>query len=265
MQKNFTLGIIGAGNMASAIVGGILKNSILSPSEMIISDLDGAKLAVFADKGMNITCDNRYLAANCTNILFAVKPQIAPSVFEDIKDYIDCDVVISIMAGVTMKKLQAALGERAYARIMPNTPALVGEGMAAVAFSKGFKSDFVLKIFGSIGNVVELDESLFDAVTSLSGSGPAYVYMFIDALIKGGLDGGLDYDTAKKLAIQTVRGSAKMVELSDRPIDELVDAVCSKGGTTIQAVNSYRDDKLEDVVVKGMIKCRDRSVELGKN
>lgn len=264
MQKNFTLGIIGAGNMASAIVGGILKKGILSPSEMIISDLDADKLAGFAEKGMNITCDNRFLAANCTNILFAVKPQIAPAVWEAIKDYIDCELVITIMAGISIKKISAALGNRAYARIMPNTPALVGEGMAAVAFSDGFRSQFVLDVFSSIGKVVELDECHFDAVTSLSGSGPAYVYMFIDALIKGGMDGGLDYETAKTLAIQTVRGSAKMVELSDKPIEQLVDAVCSKGGTTIQAVESYRADGLEDTVIKGMIKCRNRSEELGK-
>lgn len=263
MKKKYSLGIIGAGNMASAIVGGILNANLLSPSDMIISDLDNEKLALFSSKGMNTTSDNRYLAANCTNVLFAVKPQIAPIVWADIADVIDCELVITIMAGISIKKISSALGARKYARIMPNTPALVGEGMAAVAFSEGFRSQFVLDIFGSIGKVVELDESLFDAVTSLSGSGPAYVYMFIDALIKGGMDGGLDYESAKTLAIQTVRGSAKMVELSDKPIDALVDAVCSKGGTTIQAVESYRADGLEDTVIKGMVKCRNRSKELG--
>ena len=110
--------------------------------------------------------------------------------------------------------------------------------------------------------MAEADESKFDAVTSLSGSGPAYVYMFIKALIDGGVEGGLDPDTAKKLAVQTVRGAAGMVSASSKPIDELVDAVCSKGGTTIQAVESFREDGLEDIVKKGMAKCKKRSEEL---
>ncbi len=264
MQKNFKLGVIGAGNMASAIIGGILNCNIIAPSQIIISDLDDNKLSYFASLGLATTKDNTFLSSNAENILFAVKPQIAPIVFEDIKSSIDADLVISIMAGISIAKLKNALGERKYARIMPNTPALVGEGMAAIAFSGDFKSQFVIDIFSSIGKVVELDESLFDAVTSLSGSGPAYVYMFIDALIKGGIEGGLDEETAKRLAIQTIRGAAKMIEQSDKPIDELVDAVCSKGGTTIQAVDTYREEKLEEIVIKGMTKCRNRSKELGK-
>lgn len=264
MEKKFTLGIIGAGNMASAIVGGILKSNLLQPSQIIISDLDQEKLKIFEQQGISITSDNRMLVAVCSNLLFAVKPQSAPIVWESIADIISADTVISIMAGISIAKIKAALGERNYARIMPNTPALVGEGMAAIAFSKDFHSNFVVDIFKSLGKVVELDESLFDAVTSLSGSGPAYVYMFIKALIDGGVEGGLDYQTAKTLAVQTVRGSAKMIEFSEKPIDLLIDAVCSKGGTTIQAVDSFRTDNLESIIKTGIKKCRNRSKELGK-
>lgn len=261
-MKKFVLGIIGAGNMASAIVGGIIKSGILTPDELIISDTDAEKLTHFSKLGTETTSDNKFLASNSQSILFAVKPQIAPIVFEDIASSVSAELVISIMAGLSLKKLADSLGSRNYARVMPNTPALVGEGMSAVAFN-GERSQLVLDIFGSIGKVVELDESLFDAVTSLSGSGPAYVYMFIDALIKGGIQGGLDLLTAKELALQTVRGAAQMIEQSDKPIDELVQAVCSKGGTTIQAVDSFKEDHLQDVIIKGMTKCRHRSKELG--
>lgn len=264
MDKKFVLGIIGAGNMASAIVGGIISANILSPDKMIISDPDKEKLNCFEKKGLSVTSDNKFLSANCSYLLFAVKPQVAPTVWDDIKDNISADTVISIMAGVSISKLSAALGERNYARIMPNTPALVGEGMSAVAFSNGFRSQFVIDVFKSLGKVVELDESAFDAVTSLSGSGPAYVYMFIKSLIDGGMDGGLDFDTAKTLAIQTVKGSATMIENSNEDIGVLIDRVCSKGGTTIEAVNSFRADGLENIVRRGMEKCKNRSIELGK-
>ena len=262
MEKKFTLGIIGAGNMASAILGGILRGGLLRADRIAVSDRDEGKLAVMAQNGVSVTSDNREIAASAEYLLFAVKPQVAPSVFEEVAPVIEAGTVISIMAGIPVSKLRAALGERNYVRVMPNTPALVGEGMSAIAFEEGKRSQFVADIFSSIGKVAEADESKFDAVTSLSGSGPAYVYMFLKALIDGGVDGGLSPEDAKTLAVQTVRGAAKMVRLSTAPIDELIDAVCSKGGTTIQAVESFRADGLEEIVKKGMAKCKKRSEEL---
>lgn len=263
MEKKFTLGIIGAGNMASAILGGILRGGLLRADRIAVSDPDPEKRTVMAQNGVYVTADNREVASSSEYLMFAVKPQASAAVFEEIAPVIAAGTVISIMAGVPVAKLRAALGERNYVRVMPNTPALVGEGMSVIAFEEGGRSQFVADIFASVGKVAELDESKFDAVTSLSGSGPAYVYMFIEALMKGGIDGGLDPETAKLLAVQTVRGSAKMVSLSTRPVSELVDAVCSKGGTTIQAVDSFREDGLEDIVRKGMAKCKKRSEELG--
>lgn len=262
MEKKFTLGIIGAGNMASAIVGGILRGGLLRADKIIVSDRDSEKRAVMSQNGICVTADNREAASSVEYLMFAIKPQAAAEVLEEIAPVISAGTVISIMAGVPVAKLRAALGERNYVRVMPNTPALVGEGMSVIAFAEGKRSQFVADIFSSIGKVAEADESKFDAVTSLSGSGPAYVYMFIKALIDGGVEGGLDPDTAKKLAVQTVRGAAGMVSASSKPIDELIDAVCSKGGTTIQAVESFREDGLEDIVKKGMAKCKKRSEEL---
>ncbi len=263
MEKKFTLGIIGTGNMASAILGGVLRGGLIAPAKIVMSDADPEKLAIAAQNGVAVTASNREVAENSEYLIFALKPQVAPVVFEEIAPVIEATTVISIMAGISIGKLAAALGERNYARIMPNTPALVGEGMSAVTFSKGYRSQFVIDIFSSVGSVVELDESLFDAVTSVSGSGPAYVYMFIKAMTQGGVDGGLDAATAKTLAVKTVIGAAKLAGASPRPLDELIDAVCSKGGTTIEAVRSFREDGLEDIVRKGMAKCKKRSEELG--
>lgn len=263
MDKKFTLGIIGAGNMASAIVGGILKAGIIPANNIIISDQDDEKLEQKKALGLNVTKDNEYIFENSENLLFAVKPQSFDDAVKDIKDKCQADNVISIMAGVSIKKLQDTFGKsRHYSRIMPNTPALVTKGMAAVSFSKGFRSELVLDIFRSLGEVTELDEKYFDAVTSLSGSGPAYVYMFIKALIEGGKDGGLDDETSKQLALQTVLGAVEMVKTSPLPIDTLIQNVCSKGGTTIEAVNYYRENNLEGIVREGMKKCKKRSEEL---
>ncbi len=262
MEYKYKLGVIGGGNMANAIIGGIAAKGLIAPSEIAVSDTDCAKLAHFKELGADTFCDNAEVAANSRYLLLAVKPQMAQTVFEQIADHILSDCVISIMAGVKICRLREALGDRRYARVMPNTPAMVGEGMAAVAFSEGYDSAFVTDVFGALGKAVTISEDLFDAVTSLSGSGPAYVYMFIKGLIEGGMQGGLDYAAAKTLAVQTVRGAAKMIENSTSDIDSLIDAVCSKGGTTIQAVNFYKENKLTDVIVGGMEKCRIRSEEL---
>ncbi len=262
MHNVHKIGIIGAGNMAQAIVGGILRGGLLEASDIIISDVSSDRLALFAEMGVATTSDNALLSSQCQYLLFAVKPQSAPAIFEEIRHTVKAERIMSIMAGISLDTLQNAFGSRKYARIMPNTPALVGEGMACIAFSDKTVDSFIIEIFKSVGKVAIVDESLFDAVTSLSGSGPAYVYAFIKALIDGGMDGGLDFETSKALALQTVTGAVKMIENSDKPISELIDAVCSKGGTTIEAINSFKQDKLEDIVISGMRKCRRRSEEL---
>jgi len=263
MEKKFKLGIIGAGNMASAIVGGILNSKIIDANQMIISDLDDAKLNEKAQLGLCTTKDNQYIFKNSENILFAVKPQCFDDIVKDIKNNCKASTIISIMAAININKLENTFGKKInYARIMPNTPALVTKGMAAIAFSKGFKSDFVIDIFKSLGEVVELDEKYFDAVTSLSGSGPAYVYLFIKSLIDGGINGGLDYETSKKLALQTVLGAVEMIKESPLDIDTLINNVCSKGGTTIEAINYYKNANFEGIVKEGMLRCKNRSEEL---
>lgn len=262
-MNSFKLGVIGAGNMATAIIKGALKSQIVKPNEILISDINDENLKNFADLGVVTTKDNKYLSASCENLLFAVKPQIAVSVFDEIAKTITANSVISIMAGINIEKLKNALGKRNYVRIMPNTPALVGKGMSAICFD-GVKNDFVLNVFNSIGETVVLEENLFDAVTSVSGSGPAYIFMFLKGMIEGGIEGGLTFDQSKKLAVQTMIGGANLLNNSEQSIDTLISNVCSKGGTTIEAVNSFKENNLVETIKTGIAKCRNRSEELSK-
>ncbi len=262
-MDKYKLGIIGAGNMSSAITKGILTNGVLSPSEIIVSDLSDEKLGQAALLGVSVTKDNAQMSQNVEYLLFAVKPQSFPDIAKEIKQGFDAKV-ISIMAGVTVATLKSELGAKKICRVMPNTPCMIGSGMSALCFS-GYEEeekDFPLSVFSALGEIIELEEKKFDAVTSVSGSGPAYAYMFAQGMIKGGMNGGLSFEEAKKLTLATLIGGACMIAQSDKPIDDLIDAVCSKGGTTIQAVSYYRTADLEEIISEGVDRCRARSVEM---
>ena len=261
MNFKYKLGVIGAGNMAKAIVSGIVKNNVLSPKEILVSD-------PFSDigiSGVQMTKDNNEVFYNSQFVILAIKPQI----FKEITACIPKDIpvlhIISIMAGIDTAFLAKAFSCN-ITRIMPNTPCKLGLGMSAITNNDAPEEEkqFVSSIFSSIGEVVYLDESAFHTVTSISGSGPAYVYMFIQGMIKSGVQQGIDYQTAKKMVIQTFKGATEMVANSEESIDDLIDAVCSKGGTTIQAVDSFKEDNLYEIINKGMIKCRNRSEELSR-
>lgn len=262
-MKNYKLGIIGAGNMSSAITKGILLNGIVVPSEIIVSDVSEEKLAQASKLGVAVTQDNLLLATSVEYLLFAVKPQSFPEIASFIGGNFDAKV-ISIMAGVTISTLQEKLSAKKICRVMPNTPAMVGSGMSALCF-RGYDAEeksFPLSVFSGLGEIIELEENKFDAVTSVSGSGPAYVYMFAEGMIKGGMNGGLSYEEAQKLTLATLIGGARMIASSDKPIPDLIDAVCSKGGTTIQAVTHYRLKGLEEIIAEGVDRCRVRSAEM---
>ena len=262
-MSKYKLGIIGAGNMSSAITKGILLNGVLSPEEIIVSDLSDEKLGQAALLGVAVTKDNVLLSKSVDYLLFAVKPQSFPEIAPTISTGFSARV-ISIMAGVTVSTLREKLGATKICRVMPNTPCMIGSGMSALCFD-GYTDEekaFPLAVFSSLGEIIELDESKFDAVTSVSGSGPAYAYMFAQGMIKGGMNGGLSFEEAKKLTLATLIGGARMIDHSDKSIDELIDAVCSKGGTTIQAVAYYRMSGLTDIIAEGVDRCRARSVEM---
>ena len=262
MEYKFKLGFLGAGNMAKAIARGIVKSKILDTNQIIMSDPN-----VSGDvDGIKVISDNNVIFNDCEYVLLAIKPQVFMQIADDFKDA-KVENVFSIMAGVKMAKIRAVLPNAGVIRIMPNLPASVGAGMAGIAKDNNASKEanqFVKAIFESVGNAIFVEEKDLDAVTAISGSGPAYVYYFIQSMIKAGQKYGLSEEDSKALTLQTFVGAVEMVKHSTEPIDIMIDRVCSKGGTTIQAVDTYRNYDLEGKIIEGMDKCKARSEELSK-
>lgn len=267
MKKKFKFGVIGAGFMSTAIVQGVLNAKVLSPSEVIVSDLNEDALQRISKIGVSTTTDNLFLCDNSEFVLFAVKPQSFSEVSSQIKDT-NCNKFISIMAGVKKQRIKSAFSNAVLvARAMPNTPCSLSSGAIGVDLSD-FASlvedkSFIERLFSSIGVVVSVSEDLLGAVTGVSGSSPAYFYLFLKGIVDAGVKNGLDYNDAIKLATATMVGAGKMVESNpDKSLDDLINAVCSKGGTTIQAVNLYNDLGLSEITKKAVDACINRSKEL---
>ena len=256
-MKKYKLGFIGYGNMAKAIVGGILKSGILDKSQIAVS-----RLSDTAADGIFCTNDNGYVADNSEYLVLAVKPQV----FKQIEFSCSAECVISIMAGVDSKSISDKLGmDGRVIRVMPNTPSQIGKGATAIANNAlGDRyNDFCKRIFESVGEVCFIDEDKFDAVTCVSGSGPAYAYYFVKAMIDGGVANGLDKATSKALTLDTVIGACEMIKANpDIPVGQLISNVCSKGGTTIEAINVLEKNQLDKTVIDAMTACRKRSEEL---
>lgn len=263
-MKNYSykLGFIGAGNMGKAIASGILSHGMLKEADILMSDVDPK--AQFGN--VRIVPDCSEVLDECEYVILSVKPQIFPTLTDKIKAG-KCRCIISIMAGVAVKTIkEAAPAGAKVIRVMPNTPCSIGRGITAIAQNDADKecNDFAEQVFATTGETVSLPEELFDAVTGVSGSGPAYVYYFIRSMIRGGIDAGLEEQVAKKLTLATVSGAAEMVKRSSDSLDILIDKVCSKGGTTIQAVNCFDEKALDGAIREGMARCVARSKELGK-
>ena len=264
-MKNYSykLGFIGAGNMGKAIASGILSHGLLGEKDILMSDINPE--AKFGN--VKIVPQASEVLDKCENVILSVKPQIFPTIISQVKAG-KCRLLISIMAGVAAETIRAASPEGAKViRVMPNTPCSIGKGITAIAQNDaGEESNmFAKQIFDTTGETVFLPEGLFDAVTGVSGSGPAYVYYFIRSMIRGGVDAGLDEDVAEKLTLATVQGAAEMVRRSSDNLDTLIDKVCSKGGTTIQAVKCFDEKDLDGIVREGIARCVARSKELGKS
>ncbi len=264
-MAKYKLGIIGCGNMSTAIWQGILDSKLATAAEIIISDADSEKLKAAEDRGIKVTGDNLEVL-DAEYILFAVKPQVFAEVAKEIKGKANQAVLISIMAGITVEKIKTLTGADKVARVMPNTPCMIKKGISAVSLADVPQAErgFVLDLFSGIGEVIELPEAMFDAVTSLSGSGPAYVYMFLDGMIKGGIEGGLSYEQAKALAIATMQGASELFRRQNKSLEELIAAVSSKGGTTIEAVKVFKERGLTEIIADGIRACERRSKELSK-
>ena len=265
MKKKFVLGVIGAGFMSSAIINGIINTKCLKKNQIIVSDLSNEALARMNKLGVRTTKENITVANNCEYLLFAIKPQH----FSDVATKVCvCDVkkIISIMAGVKKEKIKKYFNNALVCRCMPNTPCSIGEGAVGIdALDYTDKKDlnFIENIFSSFAKVSYLPEEKISAVTGISGSSPAYFYLFAKGIIDAGVKNGLDYDVAVNLAVTTMIGSGKMIlKNKEKTLDELITAVCSKGGTTIEAINVFNENKLTDICKKAIDACIKRSKEL---
>jgi len=274
------LGFLGGGMMAEALIGGILKKKLFPASNMLVSDVTEARLQYLKEKYAVNVClaDNEKVVRGSDIILIAVKPQGFAQLCSEVKmgtekgPYGKGKVFVSIMAGVTLETLVANLGAHGeIIRVMPNTPALVNAAASAYAVNPFTDESakplipVVESIFNAIGLCCELpSEAYMDAVTGLSGSGPAYVYMLIEALSDGGVKKGLQRPLAMKLAAQTVMGAAKMViERGEHPA-VLKNQVESPAGTTIAGTSALEEHGFRNAVISAVSAATDRSVELGK-
>jgi pyrroline-5-carboxylate reductase len=271
MTTTSTIGFLGAGKMATALAKGFIRAEIAFPKEISAADPFDAARKHFADElGAKTFSSNLEVAQGATVLILATKPdQVAAALAEIRRAFTKKHLLISIAAGVTLAKLEAALpaGARVI-RVMPNTPALVGEGASAFALGKNASvadAELAKKLLSAVGLAFQVKESLLDAVTGLSGSGPAYVYQFIEALSDGGVAAGLPRDIATKLAAQTVLGGAKMVLETGQHPGALKDQVTSPGGTTIEGLHALEKGKLRATVISAVRAATEKSKKLGQS
>lgn len=267
----YAVGFLGAGNMAGALIRGLISAGLCRSGEVCASDVEPDKLrGLKRGMGIETTMDNVGLVRASKVVVLAVKPQVLDAVLAEIGPAVTSKpLFVSIAAGVRAKRIEAALGGKPrVVRVMPNTPALLAKGMAAVVrgtHATGADERFALKLFRAVGKAVAVpDEALLDAVTGLSGSGPAYVYLFAEALIRGGIAAGLSAELAAELAFQTIVGAGAMLQETGETPRRLREMVTSPGGTTLAGLNELGRRGFSDAVAAAVVAATRRSIELGK-
>ncbi|HTU94026.1 MAG TPA: pyrroline-5-carboxylate reductase [Gemmataceae bacterium] len=269
VSATLQMGFLGSGRMATALAKGWLRAGLVRADSCRSSDpLATARQAFTAETGCPAGADNREVAAASDVLVLAVKPQSMPALLEEIRPHVMGRLVISIAAGITLRQLSAGLGpDCRLIRVMPNTPCLIGA--SASAFSPGDNAtieDIALvdRLLNAVGVAFRLPEHLLDAVTGLSGSGPAFVYLMIEALSDGGVRMGLPRDVATALAAQTVLGAAKMVLETQSHPGVLKDMVASPGGTTIAGLHALERGGVRGALMDAVEAATRRAVELGE-
>lgn len=263
------IAMIGFGHMGSAIIaGGISAGAFLS-GDVTVSDRFEANLNNAATLGVGTTQDNKKAADSADIVILAVKPNNLAEVAEDIRGAVsESAVIVSICAGKRLETMAELFGAAAKSvRVMPNTPALVGEGMTALCPNANVTDgelSAVKRIFESFGKAEVLPEELFDCVTAVSGSGPAYVYAFIGALQKYAQEAGMSAEAAKVFAAQTTLGAAKMALLSDESPETLKEKICTPGGTTVEAVKVLDERGFEETIIDAAKACAEKSNKLSR-
>ncbi len=270
MPAKLALGFLGTGKMATALAKGFIRAGLVAPKQVFGSDpVSAARVAFGKETGARILPSNVRIVEQASVLVLATKPDQTVPVLNEIREHFTRrHLLISIAAGVPTAKLEAALPVNArIIRVMPNTPALVGASAAGLALGKSATradGELAQRLFSATGVAFQLKESLLDAVTGLSGSGPAYVYQFIEALSDGGVAAGLPRDVATKLAAQTVLGAAKMVLETGQHPGALKDQVTSPGGTTIEGLHELEKGKLRGTVMSAVRAATEKSKKLGQ-
>ena len=272
MLKNKRIGFIGGGNMAEAIIKGMLSSSTISGSNIFVSEPNKSRQTfLISEYKIKVMKDNLDLVKKTDVLIVAVKPQIIRQVLKDVAEHITAQkLVISVAAGVPISQIEKALSngkkkKLSIVRTMPNTPSVVQEGVTAITVGEGVgKSDLKIshEIFQSVGRTVEVPEDQIDAVTGLSGSGPAFIFMIIEALSDAGVKMGLSRNVSNELTIQTVLGSALLVRETGTSPGELKNRVTSPGGTTIAGLHALEKGSLRATLMNAVEKATLRSKEL---
>jgi pyrroline-5-carboxylate reductase len=263
-----SIAVLGAGNMGSALLKGIVKAKLTPPEKIIACDISQTKLQALASEWkVRTTTDLQEAVTGAEVVLLCLKPQTLGKALETVRDVLRPDqLIISIVAGIRIGFIQQKIGTRlGVIRVMPNIAATVDAGASALSFGEGVtkeQQDIAVAIFEAVGEAVIIGEEQLDAVTGLSGSGPAYIYMVIEALIDGGVNMGLPRDVSTKLAVQTVLGSAMLVKTSGLHPAVLRDQVTTPGGTTIAAIHELEAHGLRSMLIDAVAIATKRSEEL---
>ena len=264
----YKLGLIGAGNMAEAVAKAAIEQGLVTADKIIASDTNPERRDLFASLGINVTEDNDLIVTEARQIMLAVKPQVFPDV-AGLLGKVDAQrqIIISIMAGITTAKIEELAGQPLRViRVMPNTPMMVMQGMAGVACGESCQPGddaFAMQLFGAVGKAVSVSESDIDAITAISGSGPAYIFYLAEAMEEAAKQMGLGDDGAV-LAQQTILGAALLLGRSPDTAGELRRKVTSPGGTTQAALEYMEQHNVRQAITDGILKAQARSIELGK-
>jgi pyrroline-5-carboxylate reductase len=267
---NQKVGFIGCGKMAQAMIEGMIRSNIVQPGAIMASALtDETVRSVIEKYSIFVSSNNIEVAKHADILILAIKPNIHDAILKEIADAVDeHKVIITIAAGINLEYIESFFHTKMkVVRAMPNTPSLVGEGMTAICHNEQVNEEDlekVLLLFNSFGKTEVLVEDLMDSIPAISGSSPAYVYMFIEALADGGVKQGIPRKQAYKLAAQAVLGAAKMVLETERHPGELKDDVCTPGGATIEAVAALEQEKFRSAILTAMDYCTQKTKRLSK-
>ncbi|HOP47066.1 MAG TPA: pyrroline-5-carboxylate reductase [Desulfobacteraceae bacterium] len=270
MSENQCIGFIGSGNMGTALIKGMIQSKLFSKQQLFAFDKDDKSLKRALDFfGLNRCNSIAEIMKSCSIVLLCVKPQNMQAALDEIKMHVnEHHLIISIAAGITIEMIESLLGRNmSVIRVMPNTPALVQKGISALSAGGNVKPEdmrIAIKIFGAVGETVEVDESMMNAVTALSGSGPGFVFRIMECMVESGVELGLDRHVSQRLVVQTLLGSACLAKNSDLSLSGLREMVTSPGGTTSAGLSIFEQMGLESIVRRAIDAACNRSLDLGR-